>query len=331
MNFRLTHVLASVAILVLGASFASAQTIWTIDPTRSSITLNVVPLTLPANALFPGSPPFIGGDIDASSLAGPGSLLGIRNEASNSTWGTSPDPAGAPPGNHAILAGTIGTNYSDGSTIQFIGGASNNIQALTPFPSGGVYSPNPATWNPNLYGVGVGGFVGLGFVPNVFGAEGFLHDSPATPNTPVAFVSQQNVLLDLQSGALGINGLNQFNSALSAVGIKQSDFAILSLTNQQNGITDTYDVGTNTSAALVLTNSAGGAATIANLGGNLRQLTYNIGIPLAFLPVGSFGFIISETGTIVATTTIPEPSTMMLAGMGLIGLAICARRRFRRS
>src|SRR4051794_38986180 len=82
-------------------------------------------------------------------------LLGIRNQ-NGAPWGT---PSAQGPGNFAALGGYIRTNYTDGASIEFLSGAGGNpagtqIAAL----NGGVYVPSSLSWNPNLYGAGVGGF-----------------------------------------------------------------------------------------------------------------------------------------------------------------------------
>ncbi len=37
------------------------------------------------------------------------------------------------------------------------------------------------------------------------------------------------------------------------------------------------------------------------------------------------------SGVVVATTTVPEPSTLLMAGFGLVSLAFVARRKLRKA
>jgi hypothetical protein len=69
-------------------------------------------------------------------------------------------------------------------------------------------------------------------------------------------------------------------------------------------------------------NVSPGLFTITTVG-----LTETITIPVSTIDDFGGGTVLRSFGVIVAERTIPEPSTLVLAGLGAIGLAYVARRR----
>ncbi|HEY1600541.1 MAG TPA: dockerin type I domain-containing protein [Pirellulales bacterium] len=312
MSIHKSGVVTAVAITLLCTSIARGTiTAWKIDATQSTLTLDINKITAPANALFPGSPAYINGDIDLGDALGFQAQMSVRNEVSDAAWGTNPDPdSPAAPGNSTKIGGTISTSYVDSGvnhSIQFLSGAANGTVITA--ANGGNYAPNVADWNPSIPTPpfnGEGGFTNVGFSPGVFGAEAYIPQM----SQAVGFLSQQNVSMDLLSNKLGISGAGTFAANQTVIGMSQSDLAFQSLTQQQNGITDFYNTGVNTSSALEGANTFS-TGIIQNLGGSQRELAYNYSLQV-FLDVGSLGgvnlvFPLIEHGTIVATATIAEP------------------------
>ena len=83
---------------------------------------------------------------------------------------------------------------------------------------------------------------------------------------------------------------------------------------------DTTSLGVDSSLAIVLPNITVGLASIVTVG-----LTETITIPYTTTSAAT-GLSLS-TGMIVASRTVPEPSTVVLAGLGVVGMALAAWRK----
>jgi hypothetical protein len=321
-------VLAALAILLLGGALAQAQTTWTIDPTQSFATVQFQDTVIPATE----SP-------TASTLT-----LHLGNQLPPGTAGTATTPWTV--GVTGALAGTIQTNYVDGTSIQFTpGGSMTGVNANTNLPvvvapTGGGYIPAPSSWNGSNFGGNV-----VTAAPAMWG--GSLSVKEIGGGVPQGYFNFQNTNFGLNSTVLPISGGGTFAANLSSLNLTQLDSLFLSGSALAS---DSYNVAVN--PALNPHNhglgtdglpapSWGGfnglsTATIV-AAGNLRTLTYQYTlIPnpgIGYFPVvfynGSVPFIGAMTGQIVATTVVPEPSTLMMAGCGIAALGLCIRRKLR--
>jgi hypothetical protein len=284
------------AILLLGVSIAGAQNlVFTINSALSNVHQSSDDIILPASDSPTGQP----------------LPLQIASQFSNAhPWAA---------GSNAPIMGTIGTTYN-GTSIQFNGGVNNNIVGIP--TNAGV--PNAAAWNPTLAdGFGNTGTYSPQFAVGLhtYAAEGYA----PTLSSPVAYVAYDNVHFDVNSSAaIPIVGTT-FDTSASNFGASLADLLLQSEIKSTFG--DAYDPAVNVAAADVQVNNLVNAGTLVVLG-NLVTLTYQFQTNFTNF-VGSVPFPSHLDGTIVATAIIPEPSSLVLAGMGLIPLALCVRRKFR--
>jgi hypothetical protein len=145
-----------------------------------------------------------------------------------------------------------------------------------------------------------------------------------------AFINFFNVNYELASGVLGLSGTNSNFTNSTTVGILDSRLAVDGLTVVgQTVIDDQIAQVDNATAA-----NSGALGTLTDLGGQLRKITIpvllNLVIPLD--DTNTYVLNAQATGQIVATAEvpIPEPSTFAMAGLGVVGLMLAARRKLGR-
>jgi len=325
--------LAAMAILLLGGALAQAQTTWTIDPTQSFATVQFNDTVIPATE----SPTSSTLTLHLGSQLPPGTA-----GASSQSWTV---------GSSGALAGTIQTNYVDGTSIQFNGGSMVGVNGNTNYPSvavatGGGYLPSPAAWNGSNFQTGPSN------TPNIYLAApamwgGALSVAQIGGGVPQGYFNFQNTQFALNSSTLAIGVGGTFAANASTIGLTQTDSLFVSgsaLASDSYAMAvnpalnpHNHSLGTDGLPAPSWSGLNGVSTATITSNGNLRTLTYdytllpnpNIGyFPVVFYN-GSVPFIGAMTGQIVATTVVPEPSTLMMAGCGLVGLALCVRRKFR--
>jgi len=285
---------------IIAGSAQAALVNWNIDSSQSFVRLNI------------GD-----GNITTSGLT---INVRIRNQNSNTSW----TDAG---GRKATVQGTISTDVDDlpGAnigTIQFIGNSGVALQDKN-------LRPNAATFDPNATStINTGGsFTSTAAAPAAYGGR-INGNVLVLFNLTAGFFSMTNVNYASASAPIPINssgGSIPGNS--STFGFSNATFAIDGQNNNVVGQElDVPDVLTTFSVQDV--NSAAG--TITYLGGHNYKMTYNVNVPtsIGLAGVGSItGF---ASGTIVAFATIvPEPSTIAMLGLGMIGMVwhVVRRRR----
>ncbi len=270
---------------------------WTIDQTNSSITLSI-----PTQSV----------NISGSNYT----MRVVSQDSSGNSSGTSWTS-----GNVAHYSGTIATDYTDGSSIEFLTGMSsiNAVQSLTGFPS-------PANFVQDMsLSPGEGSYTGTngGSALTAYDGYGQIQVFIFTGVGPVAI---NTVMLDMASSALPISGTN-FTAANTMLGIANGSLGVditSSLVSGAlgfSGIQTTFNTPdyANTTASL-------GSITVT--GADTRKLT----IPVTFpIQVNSGDFILNgtATGTLVAnaTLTVPEPGTIVLAAIAAVASCGFVRRR----
>jgi len=210
----------------------------------------------------------------------------------------------------AVTDGTSYVSFPGGSTIQF---ANQPTNQLPDADGGDATGPDPD---------GTGGAEAqYGLIINIPGvATGFLslstllafyHDSMAGDTELAAGVFDARELI---FGTSHSNAAYWLDATQSGGGIVTGRY--------DPNIPEIWDPGGNLPAGLEL---LGSVTTL----GNVQTITTSIysdleghllGIPIEFV----------FTGTIVATTAIPEPGTMVVAGIGLVALVPMLRRPIRR-
>jgi hypothetical protein len=278
-----------IAALVLGAlslglvsSAVAAPLSWTIDSSKSQISLAIPDQTETVNG-FPVT-------------------VRVRNQNGVGTvWNV---------GSAASLVGTLETNYTDGSSIEFLSAPAGQIMA----DHTGSHRPNPAAWNGSQY-TDTTGFPG---------AYAFLLRAGALPEqADLAYFALRNVSYELTTGALAISGGNFAANSGMTFGIAASILGIDGLVVPPSG----QPVNDALFLPGVMTDSnTSPTATIVSGGGGLRTLTIPISTPfeLTFQGITLAG---TMSGTIVATAVVPEPPSLMLGGVALAALAAAGWRR----
>ncbi|HEY1599939.1 MAG TPA: PEP-CTERM sorting domain-containing protein [Pirellulales bacterium] len=228
-------------------------------------------------------------------------------------------------------SGTSDTTSLYGSLVADTAAAGGNIS----FPGGSNvnYTYQPGNFLPDANGgdatgpdpAGTGGAPAqFGLLVNIPGlATGYISISSAlsdisdfsaggTPLSGGSFdATQQNVLVTQGSIAYWISA-----PALSATPLFGSSVIAPPTLAAQNGV----DSAGNSNGQVGSVTTIGGVTTIT------LPIFADQVVSVSGLPVD-----VVFTGQIVATATVPEPTTFALAGFGIVGLMLVATRRLRRS
>ncbi len=314
-----------------GASLASTQSYWAINPTQSYAQLSIQSTVIPASL----SPLGVQLTIDSVNQAG-----------SPHAWDD---------GNVGPLAGYLATTgVFDGSTVQFAYDNSTikGVDHTTGNPGTPPgthtlgFTPNPALWNPTAddgTGHPNGNYTGTFPPAPAMWANNAYVEEITSMVTSNAF---QDTHFGVSSGALPVSS-GTFNTSTSDFGLTQTDFLLKS---NQPGLTTSKNYqdmdpnanphnhgpdglpapSTYNSNVAVTYLGAGGLGQIIPLGGD----SYTMIMPFVIAPfvfyLGDVPFGGVLQGVIVATH-VPEPSTFLMAGFGLVALSVVARRRFRKA
>ena len=295
-SMRLLAALLAVAGLALTSSKAQAEALtFTLDSAQSYVTLNIPNFSLSGLTI---------------NLTGQNRTNGAPI---GTAWSTNTNT-----GNTAFISGTIATTVGGSFTgqtltsVQFVAGA-NSLSAI----NSGNYRPNPAAYNAitSVYN-------NNSAAPGAYGAT--VHASLGN----AAIVSFDNVTYDIgstplaASGAVG-TGSVVTNSGLN-VGILNSVFSIQGLSIFLVGQVIPNAVASLNNA--VSGNTASGGTYQYTSPTNLK-LTIPVNIPIS-IDVGGGTFINGNAfGRIVSNAAVPEPSTLALAGLGLVSVVAMVRRR----
>ena len=137
-----------------------------------------------------------------------------------------------------------------------------------------------------------------------------------TSSTTNAYAAVRNLTLDLTSGAIPVTGTAFDASQISISSSGTTDYTSI----LGNGSVDLTTLGAkqNTATAGMLTMS-----------GNIETLTIPVNITEMLSIVSPNDTTVTFTGTLVATETIPEPSTAALLFVGCAAVAACVSCRCR--
>jgi hypothetical protein len=238
---------------------------WTVDQAQSSATV-----TLPDQEL---------------TLEGITATIKIRDN-DNSAWN----------GNVAAIAGTFTTNYTDGSSIEFLSGMDTLVGV-----NSGSYIPDPANWD-SINQVFTSNAAGPGVYGGKIRATAFV-----IVTEDVGWFNFTDLAYEVASGPLTITGTS-FATNTTTVGI---DSVLVNALGDED-VLGQGQLLPDTQVLLedAVTTNAGANGSIINTGGLNRKLTFPISIPIAVEipqdpnpPVVITGSI---TGQIVANATLPN-------------------------
>lgn len=209
-------------------------------------------------------------------------------------------------GNKQNLAGYISTDTDFTSYVDFLEGlGAQNFQALETGAVAPLANGDTGT-APAAYGLRIHARALFGITTGDISAA--IRDVELGLNSPS---------LTVTAGSFAASGIN--------VGIDTASLAYRGV----GTIGDLIGSGSASIDNLVSANSKAGAGSIADLGGNLRQITIPVNIPVL---IDLEGVVLNGTaiGQIVAIAVVPEPSTYAMMGIGLSMLAPMAVRRLRK-
>ncbi len=241
----------------------------------------------------------------------------MRNQNSNVAW----TDAG---GRKAIVQGTIATDIVTGpgaslASIQFLGSSGTAVEDKLLRPDPALFNPNiTSTANPN------GTYTSTAAATAAYGGRVNANDLLLTSFT-LSFLSLNEVGYSTTSAPILLGAPSAAIPAFSTTYALEtdqfgSDGQTLNTLGTQVNIPDQLQ-------SLNLTGLNSAASSITWLGGNQYKLTYNVNVPVvwnihsAVSPLNG-----TLTGVVIATATIPEPSTFVLAAIGLMALGFARRR-----
>jgi hypothetical protein len=224
-------------------------------------------------------------------------------------------------GNTAFVSGTFATTVGGSftgktlSAVQFISGA-NSLAAI----NSGNYRPNPAAYN-----AVTSHYDNNGPAPGAYGAT--VHSTLGN----AGLVSFDNVTYDIGSNGF-IPASNTVTTGTFPVNLGNLSTGILSSVFSAQGLSVLI-------AGQVLPNGTGslGSVSAVNTSGTAGTYTYtsstnlNVKVPILIpisIDLGGGTFINGTAlGQIVGNAAVPEPSTLALAGLGMVSLVAMVRRR----
>lgn len=284
------------AVLFTAAPASANIRVWDVDPAASYVRLTIPDFSLDVPGL--GNVP-----------------IRLRNFGNSSAW----VDAG---GRRARLDGTIKTNYQDGAQIWYKGGE-HNLFALEEHNA----RPNPAAFDPGATNDSNpdGQYTNTSTAMAAFASR---VRTQVLFHLDVAQIAIRDVLLEIASGGfIALDGGGSHAGSMSDFGIDSAaiDADGLAILGQQ----PLPDILGLEIGGIVSDNTGG--ANVTNMGGNLRRLTYTVNVPVSIPVDDQISINGSATGVIVAYTTIPEPSSIVMAAFGALGVAYSAYRRRRRA
>jgi len=312
-NFAFSHALQSLRThlfapalalcgLALMASAAQADPLtFTLDSTQSYVTLSI--------------PNF--------SLSGLTINTTGQNQVNGNPIGTAWS-ASTTTGNTAFVSGTIATdlNFGAGNVtgVQFISG-SNTLAALV----SGNYRPNPAAYNAVTTA-----YNNNGSLPQNYGVTAH------TPLGNASLSSFANTVYDIGTATkipVAANTFptdgswnNNFNTAVNT-GISNTIFSTQGLTLFLEGQVIPNFV--TTIGAIGTTSPGTGLGTFTFTTPTNLQMVVPVNVPFS-INLGSGIYLNgTETGQYVANAAVPEPSTLVMAGVGFVSIVTLLRRRRR--
>lgn len=261
---------AALAALSLVALPAAADVVkWDVDPAASYLRL-----TIPDQ------------EVNVTNVGN----VTIRMRDANST--TQWTDAG---GRRAAIDGEIATDYVDGTSITFLGGA-HNLFAI----EGTSLRPNPADWS-----AATTNYTGTSTAPAAFGGR---VRGTYILTFDAAFLAFRSVKFDLTNASTGAIAIT---NGVFAGGTTQCGIA--SALADADGLELPLGLGQPMPDVLhgevpsqVQINAAGGALT--NLGGLNRRLTYTINLPYLAFDLSGSVVTGSAAGLVVATAVLPVPT-----------------------
>lgn len=221
-----------------------------------------------------------------------------------------------------VIGGGNLTVNSTPSSVTF----ANQANPVAPGPGGGVPTPGTVNALPDLPAAGLG-----------VGNYGFELIVPGDPSDPSQWLNLDTA---------GIVGYADISAALASLA---GTVAISGGVFSPNGLTVSTDAGAldynlnqgngdgppQTSSPFINgTTGIGGNSGVVAGAPNGSVIGNTLIIPIFVdVPVNTGLFIVDAvfSGTIVATTAVPEPSSIALAGLGLVALIPVIRRRLRKA
>ncbi len=287
-------VAGAVALAFVSAPATAAPVSWDIDSAQSYVRLSIPDQKV---------------DLDGTTAT-----IRFRNQ-SNGAW--SPTT-----GSQANVQGSLLTNFTPGSSIEFLGGQ-HSMTAIESYEA----RPNPAAFDPNATNGDNpnGSYTNTSSAPAAYAAR--VNGSVSFITLDLARLAFRSVSYDLASDdALLLDGSGAFGGSLTHFGIAS---ALLDVDGLSAAIVGQVvpDMANEPLDGLTDINVAGGVVTALDASHlpYKYQLVYTVNVPVAIdldgTPVNA-----QVTGQIVAYA-VPEPSTIALAGFGIVGLVVAAYRR----
>jgi hypothetical protein len=286
--------LAAAAVFATATPASAALVNWIVDPTQSYVRLNIPDQNLTVDGL---------GSVS----------IRVRDAGSSTSWTDNG-------GRRAALGGMVATNYNPGTSIDFIGGA-HQLYAL----NSGNFRPNPNAFDSSATNSSNpdGQYIATSSAQAAF-AMRFRSSLAFLPD--LGYGALRDVLFDLESGSLPLLGGTNFSGGTFGLESAEFDLDAIGAAGFGQPFPDirAQDVGPWTD-----TNSGSGLITTADPWSLLPEMRLQINVPIQIDLGDDVVLSASFTGQLVAHL-IPEPSSIFMAGLAVLGLCWAGRRRLRR-